>query len=322
MMIKQLIAIAVLLVFSLPLSAQEDSALTQTIIHIAPYQQNCVGVGPQECLIVRFEDEDNLTFFYDQIEGFTFEEGFEYTLLVNVTERENVPADASSLAYELVEIVQQFPAHLGNKVWELQSLNGTQIEDTSRYTFILTEDGLVIKADCNSVRANLVFNPFSIETTTSTRVACPEDSLETEYLAGLNATNIASVENGELILQSSEGQLRFAPPSITDTQWRLTRVLSMAMMLEVDASTPYTLQIVDDTATMTIDCNQAGGTVEFEAGVVRFSEVNSTLMACANGSLPITFPPESAVYYINEAGHLILEDSMTTLYEFINADAE
>ncbi|MEQ8676169.1 MAG: META domain-containing protein [Aggregatilineales bacterium] len=321
-MIKQLITIAVLLVFSLPLMAQEDIEPMQTIMHIAPYQQDCVGVGAQQCLIVRFEDDDNLTFFYDQIEGFTFEEGFEYTLLVNITERENVPADASSLAYELVEVVQQFPAHLGGKVWELQSLNGTDIEDPTRYTLILTEDGLAIKADCNSVQANLTFNPFNIETTVSTRVACPEDSLETEYLAGLNATNMVSVENGELILQSSEGQLRFAPPSIVDTEWTLIRVLSMAMMVELDDTLPYTLQIVDNMATMTIDCNQAGGTVEFNQGVLHFSDVYSTLMACANDPVPFTFPPESAVYYINEAGHLILEDSMTTLYEFINVEAE
>ena len=205
-------------------------------------------------------------------------------------------------------------------MWELQSLNGTQIEDTSRYTLLITEDGVVIKADCNIVQANLTMNPFALETTVSTRVACPEDSLETEYLAGLNATNMVSVENGEFILQSSEGQLRFAPPSITDTEWTLTRVLSMAMMLELDDTLPYTLQIIDDTATMTIDCNQAGGTVEFNQGILHFSYVYSTLMACANNPLPITFPPESAVYYINEAGHLILEDSMSTLYEFIKAE--
>ena len=321
---KHIMIIAIFLIFALTTAAQEDAEPNETIIHIAPYQQTCIGEAPQECLVVRFEDDDDLSFFYDDIEGFTFEEGFEYTLLVNITELENVPADASSLAYELIEILQQFPAQLGGRVWELQSLNGMQIEDPSRYTLLLTEEGVVLKADCNTVHADLTFNPFSIETTISTRAMCPEDSLDAEYLAGLNATNLISIENGELILQSSEGQLRFAPPSIDGIEWTLTRVLSMSMMLELDDSVPYTLQIEDTTANMTIACNSAGGTVEFDKAILRFTNVFSTLMGCADESLPLNvmFPPETAIYYITEAGHLVLEDDMTTLYEFVNNKTE
>lgn len=315
-MMQHILTIAILLVFAFAVTAQDDTEPDQKIIHIAPYQQDCTGVAPQDCLIVRFEDESDLTYFYNEIEGFTFEEGFEYKLLVNVVELENVPADASSLGYELVEIVQQFPAQFGNKVWELQSLNGTEIEDPTRYTLILNDDGLGIKADCNSVHANLTFNPFDIETTVSTKVACPEDSLDTEFLAGLNSANLMSIENGVLILQSSDGQLRFAPPSIEGVKWTLKRVMSMAMMLELDESTPYTMEIDGTTASLTFDCNGGSGTVEFDGAKLHFSEVISTLMGCQNDPLPVMFPPENAVYSINEAGDLILEDNMTTLYEF------
>lgn len=318
---KHIITFALLLVFALTITAQDDSESTETIIHIAPYQQNCVGVGPQDCLVVRFDDEDDLSFFYDSIEGFTFEEGFEYTLLVNITERENVPADVSTLAYELVEIVQQFPASLGGKIWELQSLNGTQIKDPSNYTLILTDDGLVLKADCNTVHADLVINPFDIETTISTKAMCPKDSNDTEYLDALNAANLMTIENGVLILQSSEGQLRFAPPSIDGIEWTLTRVLSMAMMLELDGSVPYTLQIGESTVNMAIACNSASGTIEFDGAVLRFTGVASTLMGCADEPLIGMFPPENAVYYINEAGNLVLEDDMTTVYEFTRIES-
>jgi len=322
-MMKQAIVIALLLLSVLTLTAQDDTELNEMIIHIAPYQQSCTGVAPQECLIVRFDDDDELSFFYDDIEGFSFEEGFEYTLLVNVTERENVPADASSLAYELIEIIQQFPAQLSGKVWELQLLNGAEVEDPSRYTLMLTEDGLAMKADCNNVLGNLTLNPFNIETTVSTRAMCPPDSLDTEYLEALNATNLISIENGELILQSTDGQLRFAPPSIDGTEWKLTRVLGMAMMLELDDTNPYTLQIDDTTVSMTVACNSAGGTIEVVGAVLHFSQVAMTQMFCVDAPLTNTmFPPEKAVYYINEAGHLILEDDMTNLYEFVNSEAE
>ncbi len=321
-MLKQLITIAILLASVLSLTAQDESEMTTKTLHIAPYQQDCVGVGPQDCLVIRWEDEDELSFFYDSIEGFTFEEGFEYTLLVNITERENVPADASSLQYELVEVLQQYPAHLAGKVWELQSLNGVQIDDPSRYTLLVTDDGASMQADCNRVQANIVLNPFSLETTISTKAMCPEDSLDTEYLEALNAVNLMSIENGELILQSSEGQLRFAPPNIEGQGWTLTRVLGMAMMLELDDSVSYKLHIEDNLADLTIACNTAQGTVEFDGAVIQFTEVMTTLMACEDDPLLGMFPPENAVYYITEAGHLILEDDMSNLYEFVNNATE
>ncbi len=45
--------------------------------------------------------------FYDQINGFKFQEGYEYKLKVKVTEIKNPPADASSLKYSLVEILEK-----------------------------------------------------------------------------------------------------------------------------------------------------------------------------------------------------------------------
>lgn len=78
-------------------SIQEADIL---IFSIEPYQKDCIGVGPMKCLIVNGE------FFYDSIEGFEFEEGTEYEILVARTERENVPADASIYEYRQVEVLK------------------------------------------------------------------------------------------------------------------------------------------------------------------------------------------------------------------------
>ena len=69
--------------------------------NIGPELKDCVGVGPQKCMVV------NDKFFYDSIEGFDYQAGYEYELLVEKTERENVPADASKYTYTLVEIVSK-----------------------------------------------------------------------------------------------------------------------------------------------------------------------------------------------------------------------
>ena len=70
---------------------------------------DCEGVGPQKCLQVRTSPEAQWELFYGHIEGFTFEPGHHYRLLVDVTRAENVPADASSVRYSLIEVVEKRP---------------------------------------------------------------------------------------------------------------------------------------------------------------------------------------------------------------------
>ena len=319
-MMKYLITLLVLLTTLTGIMAQ-DNETGETIIHIGPYQQDCVGVGPQDCLIVRFEDEDRAFYFYDSIEGFTFEQGFEYTLSVNVSQLDDVPADASSLQYELLEIIQQFPAHLHGKVWELQTLDGEEIENPSRYTFTTTDEGTGMTADCNQVIANLSLNPFLIETTISTMAFCGDDSLDVTYLAALNSASMMTIENGQLIMETEEGQLRFAPPSIEGIEWTMTRYLSPASMLLLNDTTPYTLQIGDEQASMTIACNGAGASLEFDGAILTFGEIEAEEELCENDPLSGIFPPETAVYYVSDTGNLILEDSSGGLFEFASGEA-
>lgn len=77
----------------------EDNQLLTFVI--GPQKVDCVGEAPMECLVVNGE------YFYDPIEGFEFEEGYDYELLVKRSEREHVPADASAYTYRLVELVSK-----------------------------------------------------------------------------------------------------------------------------------------------------------------------------------------------------------------------
>lgn len=78
------------------------------------YTVECVGEAEGTCLLVQ-EGEmigtENWEYFYyvDSIEGFTYEPGFIYGLIVKKTEIENPPADGSSIRYELVRIVSKEP---------------------------------------------------------------------------------------------------------------------------------------------------------------------------------------------------------------------
>lgn len=79
------------------------------VMDIASARVACMGVGPQECFRVRHHPDTAWTLFYDGIAGFTFEPGFEYTLRVAIRSVKTAPADGSSLAYRLLEILRKAP---------------------------------------------------------------------------------------------------------------------------------------------------------------------------------------------------------------------
>jgi hypothetical protein len=76
---------------------------------IEPELVPCEGVAPMECMEVSYTEDGAPQLFYDQIEGFTFNEGTAYVIDVQVTEVPDPPADASSLSYSLVEVVSEDP---------------------------------------------------------------------------------------------------------------------------------------------------------------------------------------------------------------------
>ena len=78
-----------------------------TRLWIGPERVECESVAPMMCLQVAESEDGNYQLFYDTIEGFDYEEGTSYVIDVSIAEVENPPADASSLQYTLVEIVEE-----------------------------------------------------------------------------------------------------------------------------------------------------------------------------------------------------------------------
>ncbi|WP_287146331.1 DUF4377 domain-containing protein [Aeromonas sp.] len=68
---------------------------------------DCVGVGPMLCMQVRSDEQQAWSLFYQQIEGFQFEPGYQYQLTVSKERLNDVPADAPSLRYHLIKLVSK-----------------------------------------------------------------------------------------------------------------------------------------------------------------------------------------------------------------------
>ncbi|WMX13087.1 DUF4377 domain-containing protein [Aureispira sp. CCB-E] len=74
------------------------------------YTEDCVGEAVQTCLLVQqgsLIGSNNWEYFYSEIDGFTYEEGYVYNLNVKQTAIANPPMDGSSITYTLVEVLSK-----------------------------------------------------------------------------------------------------------------------------------------------------------------------------------------------------------------------
>lgn len=73
---------------------------------VGPELKDCVGVGPMKCMVV-----DGLL-FYDGIDGFDYQEGYEYRLRIEQFDAwpgQEPPQDAGRYGYRLIEIISKNP---------------------------------------------------------------------------------------------------------------------------------------------------------------------------------------------------------------------
>ena len=91
-------------------NSSDSSGIIQSsqeiVSSFAYYRNGCVGEANQMCLLQRVGDNEEL--FYDSIEGFEFEWGYNYTLrLLKTTYTGDLILDGSSYNYELLEVISQ-----------------------------------------------------------------------------------------------------------------------------------------------------------------------------------------------------------------------
>ena len=98
--------ITVLVVTQCTTTANASNENEKTFI-VGPQTADCTGVAPMKCLQVKETQSGNWTNFYSNIEGFTYEPGYEYVLKVKTEKIANPPADGSSIKYTLVNQVSK-----------------------------------------------------------------------------------------------------------------------------------------------------------------------------------------------------------------------
>ena len=218
-----------------------EAAIEREVL-VAHFVSDCVGVGPQQCLNVRESAEAEWTLWYDPIEGFEHEAGYEYRLMIRETQVDNPPADASSIRWTLIEVLEKTRVATddtgGNPMlrpWKLGSFGpAADLGDEATAAVIegalaaLLADGPVTLDLSEQGRTagfdgcNRYFGDFRIENghqlvhgpMGATLMACPDGRMDLEqaFLRNLESATRAFLRGEGLELESDDGVVMvFAP---------------------------------------------------------------------------------------------------------------
>jgi hypothetical protein len=95
--------------FALSMTASCDSPTEPSILilFVAAEQVVCYGPFERQCLLVRSDRDSEWEYFYDAIDGFTWEEGYTYTIRVLRTRTRHPPLDGSAYRYRLLGVLEK-----------------------------------------------------------------------------------------------------------------------------------------------------------------------------------------------------------------------
>jgi heat shock protein HslJ len=181
---------------------------------IANHRVNCTGLAPQMCYLIKLKEEDEWRNYYNELEGFEYEEGYEYRLKVKMESLGNSYKDVSDYKYYLVEVISKIEKPIVISplydTWGLLELNG-KVVDIGKMTRSPLMDINTLKkriqasTGCNSFSTSIEFNdetklftvkfPFAIS-----EMACP-NSIEAEYLKALEKVNSYDLKGIDLFLK-------------------------------------------------------------------------------------------------------------------------
>ncbi len=199
-----------------------NSGESTVIYWVNSYRVDCVGVGPMKCLLVQKGETieaGEWTNFYSEIEGFDYEPGFLYKLKVKEEPVENVPADASSVKYTLVEVLEKREDDVLalNGSWEVLEINSSVITlPESPGTGVMPMLQIDIKEmqasgvdNCNNFRGEiktLTNTEIVFGMLASTRKMCPDMTIADQFNNTLPQVRSYKIAKQKLSLLDENGK--------------------------------------------------------------------------------------------------------------------
>lgn len=179
------------------------------------------------------------------------------------------------------------------------------VQPGTTVTAVFAPDGVAGNAGCNQYsgpftydNANITFSPLI-----TTKVACDQPIMdqETAYLTALQSATSYAINNGQLQITYPEGVLTFnagtstaptaaVPTAVTNTDatlgglggvaWKLASFGPTAAPIAVLPNAPINVDFTQQGVSGSSGCNQYSGTFTYDNGILTFSPLVSTQMAC------------------------------------------
>ncbi len=184
----------------------------------------CEGVGTTNCLRVQKGDTLNIEdwqYFYSSIEEFDYVPGYIYKLIVREEkiDKEKVPADASSIKFTLVKVIekkQDLRLRI-NDIWVLLSIEGEavgQITTNKRHKipqieFHIAEMKVMGNDGCNNFFGsikNIDADKLILSQLAGTKMACIGTDIPDKFNVALNKVARYKIENMQLVLSDDSGK--------------------------------------------------------------------------------------------------------------------
>lgn len=192
------------------MSSCTDDAIQ--IMYVSDQTQDCVGVGPQQCLQIKFNASEDWSYFYDSIEGFDYEEGYLYSLKVEKIIVENPPADASSIRYRLIELIDKTkaPTRLDQGQWLVTKLKDQTVFNRSPFIEINLETLKITgNTACNRFFGTLKIqdNAVSVSDFSMTKMMCKTADIERVFIETLKEIKAYTIEENILTLKDASNNI-------------------------------------------------------------------------------------------------------------------
>lgn len=209
---------------SKPLSGM-NTYTTKTLV-INESKGPCEGNPDAKCLLIKEQGKKEFEIFYQNIEGFTFEEGYRQTILVNERYVANPMIKQTEPIYKLVKVIKkelvfasetkettiEKPKTPLDKKWFLRVIKDTDssrfdIEDNGVFLEIRSEESKVNgKAPCNTYFGGFksdFISSFQV-ITFSTRMYCENMKFEDLYFSKLQSANRFELKESKLYLYKDD----------------------------------------------------------------------------------------------------------------------
>ena len=259
----------------------------------------CQSAGPMECLQVKYDKDKEWQLFYDHIEGFNFEKGNRYEIMVTRTKRpEPIPADASSYQYKLKSIISKTPVNTEKGIYNtkmiLTQLNGKKINSGKAFITINDETCTISgKNGCNNFNVKYTKlsakNQIKTNSPMGTLMACNDESmkLEQEFSAAITKKKFKIVKkNNTVQFKNAKNKvvMEFSIPT-QDQLWSFIEKNNWKLIALENVGQDYgrasiKFNVAEKKVSGNTGCNNFSGSYETNDDRISFDKVASTRMAC------------------------------------------